>query len=49
VNDLAPKAANFHFEDHLENGELRFDYRLTPGVAQSSNALKLMRSIGLEV
>jgi hypothetical protein len=42
-------AANFHFADRIENGELRFDYRLVPGVAQSSNALKLMRSIGLEV
>jgi len=25
--DMKPQAANFHFEDHLENGELRFDYR----------------------
>ncbi len=29
--DMKPQAANFHFEDHLENGELRFDYRLAPG------------------
>ncbi|MEJ2008016.1 MAG: DNA mismatch repair protein MutS [Acidobacteriota bacterium] len=49
VDPLGPQAANFHFEDHLENGQLRFDYRLTPGVVQTSNALKLMRSIGLEV
>ena len=43
------RAANVHFEDHLEGGELRFDYRLTPGVVQTSNALGLMRSIGLDV
>jgi MutS domain V len=49
VDQLGPRAANFHFEDHLENGQLRFDYKLTPGVVQTSNALKLMRSIGLEV
>ncbi|HET9178816.1 MAG TPA: DNA mismatch repair protein MutS [Terriglobia bacterium] len=49
VDQLGPKAANFHFEDHLENGQLRFDYKLTPGVVQTSNALNLMRSIGLEV
>jgi DNA mismatch repair ATPase MutS len=49
VDELQPHARNFHFEDHLENGELRFDYRLVPGVTQTSNALKLMRSIGLEV
>lgn len=49
VDQLGPKAANFHFEDHLENGRLRFDYKLNPGVVQTSNALHLMRSIGLEV
>lgn len=49
VDDMKPRAANFHFEDHLENGELRFDYQLVPGIARTSNALKLMRSIGLDV
>jgi MutS domain V len=49
VDQLGPQAANFHFEDHLENGRLRFDFKLSPGVVQTSNALKLMRSIGLEV
>jgi hypothetical protein len=41
------KAANYHFEDHLEDGELTFDYKLKAGVVQTSNALKLMQSIGL--
>jgi hypothetical protein len=49
VDQLGSRAANFHFEDHLEDGQLRFDYKLSPGVVQTSNALKLMRSIGLEV
>jgi DNA mismatch repair ATPase MutS len=40
-------ARNFHFEDHLENGELAFDFKLKPGVVPTSNALKLMQSIGL--
>lgn len=40
-------AGNFHFEDHLENGELAFDFKLKPGVVHTSNALKLMQSIGL--
>ncbi len=43
------RAVNVHLEDHLEDGEMRFDYRLRPGVVQKSNALELMRSIGLEV
>ncbi|HVW78194.1 MAG TPA: hypothetical protein VHB45_11330 [Alloacidobacterium sp.] len=42
-------AANYHFADRLEDGKLRFDYKLTPGVVQTTNALNLMRSIGLDV
>ena len=46
---LAPRAANVHFEDRFENGQMKFDYRLHPGVVSKSNALELMRSVGLEV
>jgi hypothetical protein len=46
---LSPRAANCHFQDHLENGRMVFDYRLHPGVVQKSNALELMRAVGLEV
>ena len=46
---LAPLAANVHFEDHLENGEMIFDYHLRNGVIQKSNALELMRAVGLKV
>jgi hypothetical protein len=49
VADLGPKARNVHFEDRFEDGVLHFDYRLRPGVVQGSNALALMRSVGLEV
>ena len=49
ANLLGDRAANVHFEDHLDGGKLRFDYRLAPGVVQTSNALELMRSIGLDV
>jgi hypothetical protein len=47
--EIGSKAINCHFEDHLKDGELRFDYKLYPGIVQTSNALPLMRSIGLEV
>jgi DNA mismatch repair ATPase MutS len=46
---LGSRAANVHFRDELLGGELVFDYRLHPGVVDHSNALELMRSIGLEV
>ena len=47
--EIGSQAINCHFEDHLEDGQLRFDYKLYPGIVQTSNALPLMRSIGLEV
>jgi hypothetical protein len=46
---LNGSAANVHFEDHLEGGEMRFDFRLRPGVVTHSNALALMRAVGLDV
>ena len=46
---LPAAAANVHFEDHFEDGRMIFDYRLHPGVVEKSNALELMRSVGLEV
>jgi hypothetical protein len=49
AEELAPRASNVHFEDHLEGGKMTFDYLLRRGVVQRSNALELMRSVGLEV
>jgi MutS domain V len=46
---MAARAANYHFEDRFEDGQLIFDYKLKPGVVKTSNALELMRSIGLGV
>lgn len=40
---------NMHFQDDLENGRMRFDFRLRAGVITKSNGLELMRSIGLKV
>ena len=42
-------AVNMHFEDRLEDGKMIFDYRMRPGVVEHSNALALMRAIGLDV
>jgi hypothetical protein len=50
IADVLPgRAINVHFADTLQNGELHFDYRLQAGVVERSNALDLMRSVGLEV
>jgi DNA mismatch repair ATPase MutS len=49
ADGLAPRAANVHFEDELVDGKISFDYRMRPGVVRKSNALALMRAVGLEV
>lgn len=46
---LGQRARNVHFADEILDGKLHFDYRMHPGVVQKSNALELMRSVGLEV
>ena len=40
---------NVHFQDELENGKMKFDFKLREGVVTKSNGLELMRSIGLKV
>ena len=47
--DETPGAANAHFVDQLEGDRLRFDYILRPGVVTRSNAIALMRAVGLPV
>ena len=46
---LGTAVVNMHFEDRLEDGKMFFDYRMRPGVVEHSNALALMRAIGLDV
>jgi MutS domain V len=42
-------ATNLHMQDEMVEGKMVFDYRLRPGVVQHSNALPLMRAVGLDV
>jgi hypothetical protein len=49
AEQLEARGTNVHFADHFENGEMSFDYRLRPGVVEHSNALALMRAVGLNV
>jgi predicted ATPase len=46
---LGNSIRNVHFEDQVEDGKMRFDYKLRDGVVTKSNALALMRLIGLEM
>ena len=49
ADGLAAAARNVHFDDHVVGGDLRFDYRLKPGPVTRSNALAIMRAVGLDV
>jgi len=49
VDTFDGRAANVHFVDQLTDGEIRFDYKMRPGIVETSNALALMRSMGLDL
>jgi hypothetical protein len=46
---FAGRVKNVHLQDHVEHGKMTFDYKLRDGVITHSNALELMRMIGLDV
>jgi hypothetical protein len=47
--DISAGVVNVHFEDHMNGSEMLFDYKLKPGVVTRSNAIALMRAVGLDV
>ena len=51
AEDLKERAVLVHFRESLESREdgepISFDYRLRPGIATSTNALRLMEIMGL--
>lgn len=52
LTEIAPAVGdvlrNMHFEDQVAGGKMLFDYKLREGVVEKSNALELMRLIGLD-
>ena len=47
VKALDGRAINVHFEEYFENGEMRFDYRMRPGVLARTNGANVMAALGL--
>lgn len=45
--DFQNRVANLCFEIRIENNEMIFDYKLSPGVTQTMNATFLMRKMGI--
>ena len=49
AGELSARAANVHFQDWFDGEAMRFDYLMKPGPVTHSNALALMRAVGLDV
>ena len=49
ADELGERSRNLHLSDRVENGAMIFDYTLRDGVLPTTNALRLMRSIGLDL
>jgi DNA mismatch repair ATPase MutS len=47
--ELSGRVTNVHFEEQIAADAMTFDYVLGPGIVHSSNALRLMRAIGIDV
>jgi DNA mismatch repair ATPase MutS len=47
--ELGGSVENVHFEEQVAGDAMTFDYVLRPGIVQSSNALRLMRAMGIDV
>ncbi len=47
--ELPGTVMNVHFEEQVEGDRMTFDYVLRRGVVKSSNALRIMRMVGIDV
>jgi DNA mismatch repair ATPase MutS len=43
------RVENVHFQELISGDKMTFDYQLKPGVVTSSNALRLMKRVGIAV
>ena len=47
--EMPDHVRNIHFEEQVNGEVMTFDYKLRTGIVQSSNALRLMKIVGLDV
>ncbi|APR80953.1 MutS-related protein, family 1 [Minicystis rosea] len=47
--EASGRVTNVHFQELVGDGKMVFDYKLKPGVVTSSNALRLMKLVGIRV
>jgi hypothetical protein len=49
ADGVADRLRNLHFEDHVVDGQMTFDYLLKEGVVRGTNALRMLREAGIDV
>jgi ABC-type multidrug transport system fused ATPase/permease subunit len=49
ADESSGRVRKVHFSDRMEGGKMVFDYRLKPGVVESTNAIRLMKHLGIDV
>ncbi|MEG6616687.1 DNA mismatch repair protein MutS [Peptococcaceae bacterium 1198_IL3148] len=49
ADELPRQISNYHFTDQIVGNEITFDYRLKTGVSRTTNAIALMKMIGIDV
>lgn len=47
--DYTETISNTHFDGYIQGDKLLFDYKLKAGICQSSNALVLMKKVGIKI
>ncbi|MCK4494839.1 MAG: hypothetical protein KAU91_00695 [Candidatus Aminicenantes bacterium] len=47
--DYTEAITNYRFDGYIEGDKLLFDYKLKTGICKSSNALELMKKVGIQV
>lgn len=43
------KIKNYHFREYFTNNELKFDYKLKPGISTTRNAMYLIKLAGIDI
>lgn len=44
-----PRVFNYHFNEYFEEDQMKFDYKIKPGSADTANARFLMKMVGINV
>jgi ABC-type multidrug transport system fused ATPase/permease subunit len=49
AEECPKQISNYHFTDNIVGNEITFDYRLKTGVSRTTNAIALMKMIGIDI